>query len=316
MTKLLKRYSNQKIKRFLFFLGIAGVFWVLTKFSREFTSSMQADIRYQNLPETAVLSSNNAKKITYDLTANGFEILFYKFKRPVLDIEIDKFYTKERDSFAVPKNEILQQLEAQFNKYLEVRNLNPDPLIVKLDPVILKKVKVVAKTDIDFRNGFKGVENMETIPDSVVIAGPQADVEKIDSIFTQVLTLRDVHRNISEQVGIALPPVEAVAVNPENVLLQWDVSEFSQEQFTLPVEIINLPPGMELKLVPAHVTVTFDISIDDFKEVSAKNFKLICDFAKRNDDQNFMLPELVKKPEKAVNIALDPKKIDYFIFKN
>lgn len=315
MTKILKRYSNQKIKRFLFFLVIASLFWMLTKFSREFTSSMQAYVNYQNLPETAVLSKDNPDRITFDLTANGFEILFYRFKKPEINIPVNQFYDESNDSFVYPQNEILQQLETQFNKYLEVRNITPDPLKVVLDAVILKKVKVYPQAKFSFRQGFNGIEDFKITPDSVVISGPRASVEKVDSVFTQKLELKDIHKSISEVISIEQPSDDIAAINPSEVSLNWEVAEFSQEQFLLPIEIINLPPGLELKLVPENVQVKFNISLHDFTNISSDNFKIVCDYSKRNREQNFMIPELIKKPEKVVNISMDPKKVDYFIFK-
>lgn len=316
MTKFLKRYSNQKIKRFLFFLVVAGLFWMLTKFSREFTSSMQAYVNYQNLPETAVLSKDNPQKIHFDLTANGFEILFYRFKKPVINIPVDQFYDENIENFIFPQNEILLQLEAQFNKYFEVRNISPDPLKVELDAVIPKKVKVYPQIHISFRQGFNGIDDFQIIPDSVVVSGPKASVEKVDSVFTQKLELKDIHKNISEVITVELPSDNISAVNPEEILIEWEVAEFSQEQFLLPIEIINLPPGLELKLVPENIQIKFNVSLHDFTHIDPENFKVVCDYSKRNKEQNFMIPELIKKPDRAVNISMDPKKVDFFIFKS
>ena len=101
-----KKHKNLKVKRFLFFLLLAAIFWVLTKFSREFTATMVAKIQYENVPENAALSEGNLKSITFDLTANGFEILFYKFKRPTIDLQINKYYNKEKDHFIITKSEL------------------------------------------------------------------------------------------------------------------------------------------------------------------------------------------------------------------
>ena len=56
-----KKHKNLKVKRFLFFLLLAAIFWVLTKFSREFTATMVAKIQYENVPENAALSEGNLK---------------------------------------------------------------------------------------------------------------------------------------------------------------------------------------------------------------------------------------------------------------
>ncbi len=310
-----QKYSRNKVKLFVLFLILASIFWVLTKFSREFTTAMVANLDYKSLPETAVLAKENPHEINFDMTANGFEILFYKFKKPTLDIRVVDYYTKGKDSFSISKNELLRKFSASFNKYMEVKNLSPDQINVKLDPIILKKVAVGAKTDISFKNGFKAVNRFTLNPDSITISGPKERLENIDTVFTEVVSLRNVENDISETVKIESPSEDVVVLNPSQVNFKWPVTEFSQGKFTLPVEVVNLPPGIELKLVPERITVSFDIGIDDFAIISSDSFRIVCDYSMRNKEENFMLPRLSKLPSGAVNIAFDPKKIDYFIFK-
>lgn len=311
----LKTFSSKKAKLFLLFLILASIFWILTKFSREFTTSMIAKVDYKEMPETAVLARNNPTEINFDMTANGFEILFYKFKKPTLNIRVNDYYTEKDDSFTISKNELLRKLSGSFNKYMEVKNLSPDQLNVKLDPIVLKKVLVHAKTNISFKDGFKPIENYNLQPDSITISGPKAQLEKIDTVYTQVLSLKDIEKNISTTVQVDSPSDDIVAINPKQVDFNWAVSEFSQGQFTLDVEVVNLPPGMELKLVPERITVSFDISVKDFSTISSDSFRVVCDYSKRNKEENFMIPILSKLPEGAVNVVFQPKKVDYFVFK-
>lgn len=308
-------YSKHKLKLFFFFLLVASIFWVLTKFSREFTTAMTAKINYLNLPETAALSHNNSRDISFDLTANGFEILFYKLKKPTLDIDVNKYYKKDEDSFTVSKNELVRQLSSRFNKYMEIKNLSVEGLVVKLDPIILKKVAVNAKMNIAFKDGFKPIDSFQLIPDSITISGPTGVLEKIDFVDTKTLSLKGVENTISENLQIVSPSKEVVRMKPDVIKVKWPVAEFSQGNFTLPIEVINLPPNVELKLVPERISVSFDIAVNSFSSVSEENFRVVCDYSQRNDKENFMLPMLAKKPEGAVNIVYEPKKVDFFVFK-
>lgn len=310
-----RNYKSTKVKLFLFFLFLAMIFWVLTKFSREFTTTMDAKIKYENLPETATLSSNNATNITFDLTANGFEILFYKFKKPKVVIDVSKYYTKEKKTFVISKTELLRKVSSNFNRNLAVKNLSVNQLNVHLDPIILKKVRVLAKTKISFKNGFKATDSVKVVPDSVTISGPTGSLKEIDYVETEVLTLGEVEQSISETAKIVSPSKEIVTINPKEVKVKIPVAEFSQGQFTLPVEVVNLPPDVNIKLIQSTVTVTFDISVKDFPDVSKNNFRVVCDYSKRNQNENFMLPVLEKKPTGALNIEFDPQKIDFLIFK-
>lgn len=310
-----KNNKNVKVKRFLFFLLLATIFWVLTKFSRDFTTTMQAKINYTNIPETAALAEKNINDITFDLTANGFEILFYKFKKPTIDVQVGKYYTKENGGFTISRSDLIRMVASNFNRNLDIKNLSIDQLNVLLDPIVLKKVKVIAKTDITFKNGFKAVDSIRVFPDSITISGPSGSLKNINTIKTDLISIQDVEKNISETIKISKPSDGIVSIKPNKVNVKLVVAEFSQGQFTLPVEVINLPPDLEIKLVPQSVAISFDVSVEEFAKISKDNFRIVCDYSKRNVDENFMLPFLEKKPSSVINVVFEPKKVDFFKFK-
>jgi len=312
---IFKNYNNSKVKWFLFFLILATIFWVLTKFSREFTSRMEAKIEYKNIPETAALADENLKSITFDLTANGFEILFYKFKKPTVVVPVSEYYSKEKEDFTISKNELMQMVASNFNSNLDVKNLSTETLNVHLDPIVLKRVKVLAKTAISFKKGFKPIDSIQVVPDSITLAGPSGSLEKINTVATELVTLENVEASISETAKIIWPSEEMAYAKPEKVVIKMAVAEFSQGKVTLPIEVVNQPPELEIKLVPNTVTISFDVSVAEFATVAKEDFRVVCDYSKRNAEENFMLPKLEKKPGNIINIAFEPKKIDFFIFK-
>ncbi len=312
---LFKNIKNTKVKRFLLFLFLATIFWVLTKFSREFTATMVSKIEYENIPEAAALSINNTKEITFDLTANGFEILFYKFKKPKVSLEVRQYYSEAENGFTINKNELMRLVSSSFNRNLAIKNLSIDELNVKLDPIVLKKVRVLAKTDITFKDGFKPEDSIRIKPDSVLISGPAGSLKNITTIETELISFRNIEKNISQEINILDVGNGIVSVKPKKVKVELTVAEFSQEQFILPVEVINLPPNIDIKMVPQSIAISFDVSVKDFTEISSESFRLVCDYSQRNQEDNFMLPFLEKKPEHIRNVVFEPKKVDFFIFK-
>ena len=310
-----KNYKNSKVKWFLFFLFLATIFWVLTKFSREFTTTLQARINYENIPETAALSEKNIKTIAFDLTANGFEILFYKFKKPTIDVEVGKYFSKGENDFTIPKGELTRMVAANFNRNLAIKNLSVEELNVRLDPIVLKKVRVIAKTKFSFENGFKPVDSIKVKPDSVIISGPSGSLQNINAVETELIALDKIDESISETVKITSPNEEIVSIKPNKVAVSLKVAEFSQGKFTLPVEVINQPPDLEIKLVPNAIVISFDVSVTEFAKISKENFRVVCDYSKRNNEENFMLPFLERKPTNVINVAFEPKKIDFFVLK-
>ena len=104
---IFRNLNKKKVKRFLLFLTLATIFWVFTKFSREFTASLNTKIEYSNIPETTALSENTVRDIDFDLTANGFEILYYKVKKPSIEINIEDYLDNNEFNFEIPNKNLI-----------------------------------------------------------------------------------------------------------------------------------------------------------------------------------------------------------------
>ena len=70
-----KKVKRGKPKMFLLFLFVTIFIWFLSKFSREFTTNLEADIKYINVPHGVIVSGENYKLVSFDLTASGFDFL-------------------------------------------------------------------------------------------------------------------------------------------------------------------------------------------------------------------------------------------------
>ena len=77
----------------------------------------------------------------------------------------------------------------------------------------------------------------------------------------------------------------------------------------------NLPSDLSIRLVPENVTIRFDVAMEDYNNIAAINFLLMCDFDKKNDQEDFMIPHLIKQPESIINLEIQENKINYLIFK-
>ena len=62
-----------------------------------------------------------------------------------------------------------------------------------------------------------------------------------------------------------------------------------------------------------RILLCFKISIS---ELTAIDFLLMCDFDKKNDQEDFMIPHLIKQPESIINLEIQENKINYLIFKS
>jgi|GEM_PF-296198 len=310
-----KKYNTGKIKKFLIFLFLAILFWVLTKFSREYTAIVYSSIAYKSIPNETLLAENNPEEVSFDLTTNGFEFLYYKLKRPKITINVSDYYKKGNKTISLSDAQLIHLLSEQLDKNLSVKNLSIDTLKVNLEIMVSRKIPVFSKVELGFKKGYMSLDTLEIKPDSVQLSGPSEIIKKFDSLPTISKSYSDIDSDFSEKIEIEMPDVPSLSISPKEVLLSLQVQEFTQKEITLPIQVINVPQGTIIKLIPKVTKVRFNVPIKDFKTISKNSFQVICDFSKRNSKENFMLTQLSKKSTGIRDVEIKDKKIDFLIFK-
>jgi hypothetical protein len=300
---------------FFFFLILSTLFWVLAKFSKETSATITASLNYIDLPEGTALSANNPEEVAFDISANGFEFLNYKFKTPTITVPVNRFAGDDASEAIIEELQLAKLINDQLKQDLSVQNLSMRGITVNLDAIISKQIPVSLTSEITYKEGFKSVGGLVITPDSVVISGPENLLLDFSSIATVNFSASELDSDFSEKIDLQLPTDELLQVEPQEVKVAIKVLEFTQKELTLPINIINLPAGVNIKLVPQTINISMDVAIDDFNSISAEDFHLVCDYAQRNMTENFLIPRILRKPASVQHIELTPKKIEFLIFK-
>ncbi len=294
---------------------MASLFWVLTKISKEFAAPITTGIQYINVPETLSIKDANVDELSFNLFTNGYNFLGYKLKPPVLSIDVSKYISDNKSTITITSEQLLKEINLQFPSISSANTLNIDVLTLTVDPIVRKKIPVVIKNNASYKKGFRRIGPIVVKPDSIFVSGPQINVKTIDSIVTEVLVVDLLDSDISKKVKVIRPKVKGVTLSNETVSVFWKVKEVAQKEFEIPIDLINKPTGEIIKMIPNKVKIRVDVTLDNFNEIKASDFKIICDYNERNLDENFMIAHLQKNTEKVEHIELTTQKIDFLTFK-
>jgi hypothetical protein len=308
-------FKNTRLKSFFFFLLLATFFWILTKFSKQYVATTIAAINYVNVPEFELITDDSPRQIAFDMSTSGFEFLYFNLKRPSIDIDLMRYYNSGDKEVIIPKTDLINLISSSFKTNLVVRNLSMEKLIVKLDEIITKKVPVIPKVDFVFKDGFKALDSVRTIPDSVSVAGPSVSLEAINFVETLSVSDKNIDKSVFIKTGLRSFDNLKTSVKPAEVIVSLEVAEFSQKEMTIPIEVINIPEDTVVKLIPNFVTLSFSVPVNDFLGITENDFKIVCDYSERNSEENYMIPIILESPKEVINIEFDLKKVDYLIFK-
>ncbi|MEW4924211.1 YbbR-like domain-containing protein [Algibacter sp. 2305UL17-15] len=315
-TELLTSIKNKRLNVFLLFLFSAFVILIFTKLSKDYTNTLTFNIKKINVPQEKVILNDSNNKLELTLKTHGFKWLKYYFTKPEITIDFSKEVSKLKGAYVYTKPVSYLNEKKQFQNQIKLLNVSPDTLVFKYDTNMVKKIPVLANTDITFAPGFDVLRHYRTDPDSVVVVGPHELVQELEVLETELVTLKDIKKNISQTVKLVLPENQKnLKFSVKEVELIADVEKFTEGTVKIPVDIINLPDSLSIKYFPKEIKVSYYTSLSHFNSISSNDFKVVCDFKKVSNNQSNLIPEITRFPENVKRIKLSQQHIEFIILK-
>jgi hypothetical protein len=306
---------NKKINVFFLFLLLAFVILIFTKLSNLYTNTITFDIHKINIPEENVVLNDSNAKLRVTLKTHGFKWLSYYIYPPKITVDFSKDVTKTKSAYIWDKTKAYMYSDTQFGDNVELINISPDTLVFKYDVNLVKKIPIVLNTDVTFVSGFDLTGNYKLTPDSLVVVGPDIIASKVTSIETETLKINDVKSNISRKVKLKLPKKnnKDLTFSISEVHVSATVEKYTEGTLKIPVTVTNVPKNMTLNYFPKEVVVVYYTSLKNFKEVTANDFVVECDFSAIANQQPYLTPKLSKTSQLIKSAKINQQRIEYII---
>ncbi|MFH4965836.1 YbbR-like domain-containing protein [Gaetbulibacter sp. M235] len=319
MIKKLKRniitgIKNKKINVFFLFLLLSFLILIFSKLSKEYTNTIVFTINKINVPKEYVILNDSNTKLNITLRTHGFNWLKYYLSKPEITIDFSKDVKRKGAQYIWDKSKVFINSESEFGNQVELLNVSPDELYFKYDVNLIKKVPVIVSDQISFSPGFDAFNSIKVEPDSIQIVGPNDMLVNIKSIEIEKIALENIKSDILKVVKLKIPKNNKDLIfSNEEVNLSLKVEKFTEGSLKVPIILINIPDSLSIKYFPKTINVIYYTSLNNFNEISAKDFKVICDFSKVNNSQTFLLPELNKITNKVKTAKINQQHIEFII---
>lgn len=308
-----KRFpSKNRLHFFLFFVFISFSFWISTKLSNSYTIEQIFNIEWINIPESIVISENN-KKLNTSITASGVEIILYRLFNNNLKIDlIQANFELDYLSLNLENQKFLIQQQLYSNTLLN--QITPSLVKIKFSRLSEKKIPIIPKTRINLRAGYLTDSNVISKPDCIIVRGPKILLDSIYYAETIAYNQEDVYKSISKKINLS--PIEGANFSKDFVDIELSVSRYSEKEFNIPIELINQPEGVKVKLFPPKTKVRATIPMSVIGNIRVSDFRLIADYNQILNGQTQKLELLIqKKPSSVKQIILEPNEVNYLIRK-
>ncbi|HSO85514.1 MAG TPA: CdaR family protein [Draconibacterium sp.] len=317
-VKVVKLRNNRRIVVFLICLAIATALWFLNALGKDYTTTVSYPVKFTNPPENQFLANNTPVKLDLKIDGQGFTLLRYKllsFSPIVLDIEqVTKNLESNSGTYKVLSKNLIREVSDQLSSEVRITEISPELLEIVLDSLITKTVPVELDINVDFVPQVNLKSQIATMPDKVKITGPAISLEKISAVKTKVNILNKLDASIQQEIDLIHP--ERTTISPEKVTLIIEVEKYTEKELKIPIEILNKPDKVRIKLFPSEVKVLFTVGLSRFEKIKPSDFEASVDYNSIVTDMNYLNITLNKKPEFIQGIRFNPEKVEFLIERN
>ncbi len=290
------------------------MFWFLSKLSKEYINIVEFKTKYINIATNKQLQNVPLETVSLILKTNGYNLISYKLRKPKLKIDLSNIQKLKNKNYYCILNKQLSNLQSQLNAETTIVAVNTDTIFFDFGILKEKKIKIVSKLKLNFKNGFYLTDAINLEPNIITISGPEKLIDSIIQVETKQIVYENVFKNINKKV--ALNTLESIKYSIKEVKVTAKVEKFTEGNLELLFTLINVHDSINISTFINKVMVTYKVSLRNFDKISAKDFKIICDFNKtQKDSLNYLIPEFIIKPSLVSELIIKPSKIEYLINK-
>ncbi len=311
--------ANRKLIIYMFFVGLATVFWFLNALSKEYTTTVNYPVSYSDFPSKKILSNELPSKLKLTVRAYGFDLLGYKlsFFRslnfPVNEYTNNKMEKRGENNFLFPTNRMTSQVATQLSSAVSVTHISPDTINFQFSSLTEKMIPIRLNSNLKFEAQFRLSGDIILKPDSVLVMGAKAIIDTITEIETELLDLKKL--NESQKKRLDLQEIEGLEFTQEKIEVELPIERFTEAQKQVKLRVKNLPDSLFMRLFPREVKLSYWVGLKDYETVSAEQFDLGVDYLAIDSTDNKLKVKLKSSPLSVSHVSFYPEKVIYLIEK-
>lgn len=303
-----------KTKAFFICLIIASFLWLAHSLNTVYTYTFKVPVVFKNLPQNKKPLIEIPDHVYVDAKASGLKLLLILLSSPYSQTEID-FNTLK--SVNRNQNYVLSSSRLDFKNSLkfetQIRHISPDTLYFSEKTGFQKIVPVKIPMQLKCQEGYafkKPVIN----PLFITIWGDTSIITRVDTIYTQPLTLNNMNSNVNTDLEFIKPgPGVYSTLNEANVFVEVD--KLIEQTVTIPVGDLHHAPHSQVNIFPSRIKVRFTSLQNNFNGDDTTLFKATINSSRINKVTKKCPVSLSTVPGHVTVMDFEPKEVDILILK-
>lgn len=271
--------------------------WTLIRLSKNLQREFSVNVNITNIPDNLFLNPLQTHQIKILAEGKGYALFKYYSGGQTLTVDFDDLEYVGGKKYKLSKN-ISDKLKTSQLSELKVQNTYSDTIFIDLEKKYTKKIPVEVNLNAEFQREYQLTE-LITKPDSVEVSGFKAAIDTLNAVVVSFSERKHVKKSFEETYK--LQNTSSVRFHTNRITVKAIVDKVSEQLVKVPVEMLNVPPDVQVKIFPAEVTVLCSGDLNILKNITPDEIIVEADY---NDIQkNTFLPLTIRTKLKRVKLS-------------
>ncbi len=288
---------NKKTFTLLICMLLSIFLWTLIRLSKNLQREFSVNVNITNIPDNLFLNPLQTHQIKILAEGKGYALFKYYSGGQTLTVDFDDLEYVGGKKYKLSKN-ISDKLKTSQLSELKVQNTYSDTIFIDLEKKYTKKIPVEVNLNAEFQREYQLTE-LITKPDSVEVSGFKAAIDTLNAVVVSFSERKHVKKSFEETYK--LQNTSSVRFHTNRITVKAIVDKVSEQLVRVPVEMLNVPPDVQVKIFPAEVTVLCSGDLNILKNITPDEIIVEADY---NDIQkNTFLPLTIRTKLKRVKLS-------------
>lgn len=313
IRRFLFGWANREFLIFLFFLLVAGIFWMLTTLNESFEQELRVPVRIVNIPSNVVITSGESDTLRFTVRDKGLSLITYLYSKEQQPIDIDyRRYAASDGKGFVPTTDLLRLLDARLPASAKAIAVKPESQVFYYNNGEKKTVPVVLQANVETDMLYYIADTVLSAREVTIFATP----EKLDSIHA-VYTEPIRHKGLQDSLVVTtrLRPITGVKIVPSVIAVTFHTDQLTEVRVPgVEVKGVNMPEGKVLRTFPGKLDVIVVTGMKNSRMMTAEDFEIVADYNQFSTDSAAQCDVFIRRqPASIKRIQIERQQVDYLI---
>ena len=294
---------------YLVFIAIATFFW----WGRAMTSSREAHvslpITYTDIPSEIVFEQELPLSLNITLRDNGKLLRQVAQTSPSINISLADRLTDESGHLLLSADVLRPKIQDILPGSTTIQQIRPETIESAYHRQEKKTVPVVLTASWAIAQQHQLATPPIIHPTEIEIFGKREQLDTIDCILTDSFHIKDLHDTVNCSAALIIPQGIRTPIKQADITLIAE--QFTDKNFTLPIQVIDVPAGENVHLFPQQVSITVRVGISHFAQIQASDFQAVCAYPEQAT--NTLPIQIIHSNPHITQIRTNIREVEYII---